>query len=383
MSDHDQLERRLQAARRPFDEVRIAPDAWQENQRRLAVARVSRTSRWLTAAAVAVGVLIVGGLLLFVGSEPDSGPPASGGSGEDPWDVGNLLGPSVVAERLTVDGQELDHEIVLTDTDGNGPMLCDRLVAENFASGSCAAREPGADDPKVAFDWVTGSEGDGDLRGVLAGVDGRAAFVDVWMSDGTRVPAELHPTGWDDTQMFAYTVPSDGPRPQRLVASGRDGNVLQAVDLPTVFGPTWLAPRSACAGDALAETSPDPELLPTTVVALGNDDARISELPGSPVSTKICLRDLGASALGAWQPTDVAIIALVSPEVSAMRLVLPGAASDREIATARPMALNGALWRVATLPLENAQQKYQVEIVALDAGGNVLDETFARQPRTP
>ena len=80
---------------------------------------------------------------------------------------------------------------------------------------------------------------------------------------------------------------------------------------------------------------------------------------------------------------NVAIIALVSPEVSAMRLVLPGAAGDREIATARPMALNGALWRVATLPLENAQQKYQVEIVALDAGGNVLDETFARQPRTP
>jgi hypothetical protein len=374
MSDHDQLERRLRAGRAPFDEISIAPDAWQENQRRLAVARVSRTWRWLTAAAVAVGVLVVGGLLLFGGSEPVSGPPASGGS-DEVFDPANVLGQPVVAERLTVDGQELDHEIVLSDTDGNGPMLCDRLVAENFASGSCAAREPGADDRKVAFDWVTGSESDGDLRGVLAGVDGRVAFVDVWMSDGTRVPAELHPTGWEGTQMFAHTVPSDGPRPQRLVASGRDGNVLQAADLASRFGDTWLvSTRTFCDGTPTGRwPAGSPSAASGVTVSWSSTDALV--MGGAPA----CLDPLRATALAGWTLVRDGLVVAVAPEVATVRVM----AGEDLLAVLEPTESQGSPYKVAVYGDVAQDALRGAELVALDELNVELDREFVSQPKSP
>ena len=379
MTDHDQLERRLRAGRAPFDEVTIAPDAWQENQRRVAGARSRRLGWLLTAAAAVVVLLLVAGVSLLGGRGPDAGPPASGGV-DDFWDPGNVLGPSVVAEQVTVDGEEVPHEIVLSDTTGEGPSLCDRIEASGSASGSCTSREPGADDEGVAFDWLSGSEGNGDVRGVLAGVDDRVSYVDVWMSDGKRLAAQLHPTGWEGTQMLALTVPSDGPRPQRLVASGRDGNVLQAVDLPSVFGDTWLVARSACAGDVVGQiprVTPSPLLLGDTVIAVGTVDAQTTVREADGTVKRVCRR-LASTSIAAVASLGGRSTFVVGPEVRRIQIWSQGVLGEQF----PPFPLETAPYGVGSFGILGSTTA-GVEIVALDAGGNVLDRAFVDQPRTP
>jgi hypothetical protein len=377
MTDRTHLEDRLRTALRDLgDDVATAPDAWQENQRRVAAARSSRRGWLLTAAAAAVVLLLVLGISLLGGRGADSGPPASGGT-DDFWDPGNVLGPPVVAETLTVDGEEVPHEIVLSDTTGEGPSLCDRIEASGSASGSCTNREPGADDEGVAFDWLSGSEGDGDVRGVLAGVDDRVSYVDVWMSDGERLQAQLHPTGWEATQMFALTVPADGPRPQRVVASGGDRNVLQTVDLPSRFGDTWLPrTRSACAGTATASRpGTGEESVDGVRVDLGTSDALVTATDGDPA----CLEPLRGSALAAWTRIGDHLVVVTWPETKQVRVM----AGQSPPARQEPVSVKGSALRVAVFTALGERILQRAEVVALDPLNEELDRAFVNQPKSP
>lgn len=370
MSDHDQLEQRLRATKDSFDAITIAPDAWQENQRRVAAARASRTGWLLAAAAAVVVVLLVAGISLLGGRGPDSGPPASGGA-DDFWDPGNLLGPSVVAETLSVDGEQVPHEIVLSDTTGQGPSLCDRIEASRSASGSCTSREPGAEKEGVAFDWLSGTEGDGDARGVLAGVDERVTAVDVWMTDGGHVAPQLHPTGWEGTQMFALTVPADGPVPQRVVASGGDGNVLQTVDLPSRLGDTWLPrTRSACGGDS-GGSSPSPGVR----IGLGTSDAFVT----AARDTAVCLEPLRGSALAGWTRIGDRLVVVAWPETEHVRVM----AGQSMVADQEPGQGSGSPLRVAVFTGLGEGALQRAEVVALDRLNNELDRAYVNQPKSP
>ena len=42
--------------------------------------------------------------------------------------------------------------------------------------------------------------------------------VQIWMDNGDMTLADLKPGTWEDTKLFGFTVPADGPTPQRLVA---------------------------------------------------------------------------------------------------------------------------------------------------------------------
>lgn len=386
-SPRDRLEHDLPDAARAFDRVQTAPDAWQENQRRLASGRARRHRQWVGAAAAVVVLVLVSGLVLLDGRDPgdpgDLGTPA-GGSDGDPWGSGNVLGEPVVAETLTIDGERAEHEVVLTDTTGDGPDLCDRYVTSSSAAGGCTPRQPGADDPSVAVDWISGTEGGGDIRGVVAGVDSRVSFLTVWMSNGDRVPATLHPAGWEGTRMFALTVPADGPRPQRLVATGRDRNVLQAVDLVARFGNTWLTPRYACAGDRVAEYVPDGDVLPNAYVALGTGDARISARLTLDDGADACLESLRSTALAGWYRAGSLAAVVVAPEAAAVRLVVAGGAGgDRVVDEVRPTPVPGSPWRIVMLRARSEAELARAELVALDGFGSFLDRGFVNQPPTP
>ena len=240
-SSHDQLERDLRAALRSVVLVPVSADAWQQNQRRLAAAPNRRLPKLLAAAAVVLAVLLIGGLLAIATGGRDSGTPANddgssdSSSSDEFFADENLLGPVVEVERLKVDGESAVHEAALSDTSGKGPSLCDRVVtvSQSSGSGGCTSREPSADDTEVAFDWLSGTTGGGDIRGVLGGVDERVMKVQIWMDNGDMTLADLKPSGWEGTKLFGLTMQADGPRPQRLVAySDASGTVLQAVDLP-------------------------------------------------------------------------------------------------------------------------------------------------------
>ena len=225
---NEQIEVRLRSALRSEAEgVRLPSDPWQQNQRRIASAASGRSRRVLTVAAVVLALATFTGGVALLGGGGTGDAPASGTG--DSFSSQFLLGPPVEAETLTFDGVLTTHTIALSDMTGKGPNLCDRyetITADrgsgdsssgSSGGGGCTPRDPDADDAGVAFDWLMGTEGGGDIRGVTAGVDSRVSKVEIWMDNGDLVLATLHPTGWDDTRMFALTTQSpDAPTAQRL-----------------------------------------------------------------------------------------------------------------------------------------------------------------------
>jgi hypothetical protein len=367
-----QLERDLRAAARAFDDLPVAGDAWQQNQQRLAADRGRRSRALLVVAAALVLVVAVGALVLSGGNGGRQTMPGNGG---DPFGDSVVLGPPVDVETVTVNGEQMTHQAVLSDQTGKGPSLCDRYGTDAGGSGGCSSRDPSADDPDVAFDWLTATTGGGDIRGVLAGVDSRVMKVQIWMDNGDMVPAILKPGTWEGTKLFALTVPSDGPHPQLLVAfADATGRVLQSVDLADRLGTGWLPPGGKhCAGSA-AGTWPQPGSGdPGGVsVALWSSSAEVTVVAGSDTVGTTCL-GLRSGALAGSVSLGGHLVVVAGPGVVTVELrttsgaTVPG--SSRKVAptTRSP-------FQVADLP-EPPSGGVGYRIVALDVTGQVVDRT--------
>ena len=365
--DHTaQLARDLRAARHDFDDVSVSGDAWQQNQRRVAADRGRRARVVLVAAAAVVLIALVGGAVLLGGGPGGSdGMPASG---DDPFGDSVVLGPPVTVETLDVDGVQTAHEVVLSDTTGKGPSLCDRYVAGAGSAGGCTSRDPRADDPGVAIDWLSGTTGSGDIRGVLAGVDSRVLKVQIWMDNGDETLAVLKPGGWEGTKLFGFTVPADGPRPQRLVAySDASGTVLQSVDLGDLFGRGWLPRGGQTCSGAFAAAWPQPGSGGTgdVTVELWSGSAKVIVTGSDTVATG-CI-SLQRTVQGVTSgPRDVVV--LVAPEVAMLTVQDPAGGIAT---TTQPTALQGSLWKVAALHLDRDIPSSAV-VLARDASDHVL-----------
>jgi hypothetical protein len=377
---HADLERRLRAAADAVPARPVATDAWVKLQARLATRDGRHSRRLLGAAAVVALVLALVGAATLLDDGSHDASPAGGSSGDEAWAPENILGEPVVAETLTLSGQETRHELVLTDTDGKGPSLCDRYVdvATGSGAGGCTARQERADDPSVAIDWISGSTGSGDIHSVEAGVDSRVMKVQVWMSNGDEMLADLQPTGWDDTKMFALTMQdAHGPVPQRLVAySDATGTVLQAVDLGHFFGHGWLPRGGKTCSGAPTGTWPQPGTGDTggVGVALWGASASVS-LPGTEGTTCIAL---GQGSLAGLLRRAGHVVVVTGPEVVTVELrtaeeaSVPG--SSRKVA---PSAMSP--FQVADVP-EPPRNGAGYRIVALDVSGHAVDSKEIPNP---
>ena len=394
MNGSDQIEDRLRSAlRAEADGLRLAPDPWQENQRRVAAATSRRSRRVLTVAAVVLALATMLGAVALLGGNEPGGMPAGGGPPPDPFSSEYLLGEPAELESPQIRGQLVTHRAALSDWTGSGPQLCDEYSGPNLGAGGCTARMKSADDRAIAFDWLSHhdvrsvdsngqSAPESRVRGIVAGVDSRVVKVDIWLSNGELVAADLRPAGWSDTKLFGLTGFADAPVPQRLVAYGRDGNVLQTVDVAARFGDEWLTRRSACAGDRVAESVPDGDVLPNAYVALGTSDASISVRTSSDTSAQTCLDRLRGSALAGWfAPGDSELVVLVvGPEVERVAVSSPGTGTTR----AEPQSLPGTPWKVAVVRARNGERfDNPAEAVAYDLHGLELDREFLAQPSSP
>jgi hypothetical protein len=353
------VERDLRAAARAFDDVPVSADAWQQNQQRLAAGR-GRHGRTLLAVSAGLVLLVAVGALVLGGGHGGKRTLPGGG---DPFGDSVVLGPPVDVETVTINGVETTHRAVLSDQTGKGPNLCDRYVAATKEVGSCSSRDPNADAPDVAFDWVTGTSGGGDLRGVLAGVDSRVMKVQIWMDNGDMTLADLKPGGWEDTKLFALTVPADGPRPQRLVAySDASGTVLQAVDLGDRFGDSWLRqPANLCSTPGGQISS----VIPLQAVASANQAHVVVETSDGqthdacfPVRAEIQGADAGPRTL----------VLVVAPEVADVHV---GDRDSTTLAMDPPRPIPGSLWRVAAITLIRDIGPAD-SVTAFDQAGNKL-----------
>lgn len=372
----ERLERELLETRALFDEVPVSPDAWQQNQRRLAVARSRRGGRLMAVAAAVVAVVLLGALVATLADQgPDRGTPGGGGSGgsDDPWLPENFLGEPQQVETLRLDGRDMVHELVLTDTDGSGPQLCDRFTTleNDGGAGGCTPRQPDADDSSVAVDWISGTTGSGDgLHGVVAGVDDRVMKVQVWMDNGDMTLAELHPTGWEGTRMLAFTAQPGAPVPQRLVAySDASGTVLQAVDLAHLFGKGWLPDQQPdCAGvQQVAAVS----LAGGVTVQASAIDAQISYTGAGGGGTREVCRSMTEAPVAVVRTGD-RLVLVMAPEVAAVRLDGEG-----RLGPAGPVEQVGTtMWRATVRPVEDLRPEDTLEF--LDPSGAVLQRLPVR-----
>ena len=358
----EQLERDLRTARSAYDDVSVSPDAWQQNQRRLAAGGARRGGRALTIAAAVVAVLLVGAVVSsLAGDGPRGGAPAS--SGDDVFDDAVILGPPVELGRRVVDGETVVHEAVLSDLTGEGPMLCDREMAVSSGSEGCASRDPEADDPAVALDWLTGSQVDGG-HGLVGGVDDRVLKVQVWMDNGDMTLANLLPSGWEGTKLFGLSIPADGPAPQRLVAyADASGDVLQVVDLVDRFGKDWLPGVDGGCRD-IRPTRTAPFSGGTTVQASSVDVEVAFRGPGG--GTRNVCRTMVGTPISAVSTGDSLVI-VVSPEIAEVRLDGDGR-TDRSTAWRQ---LGSTMWRATTVPTEELRPDDVLEL--LDGSGAVVE----------
>ena len=376
-SDESPLESRLRATGAAFPQPGVPEGAWQENQRLLlATSGATRgpDRRLLVAAAVVVALVLGVGAVLFGGTEERlAGPPASD---SDPFAADVRDGKPVLLEKLPIDGTETRHEAVFSQVDGKGLSLCDRYVSSGGSAGGCTPRELGADKTSVAFDWLSGTEGSGSIRGVLGGVDGRVVTVNIWMDNGDRVLADLKPNGPAGTTLFAFTVPASGPRPQRLVAYGASSGrtVLQSVDLGTDFGPQWLRPVSACANAGGIGQWPQAGATGVTV-SWGSGDALITTDTALPV----CVEPLRPTALVGWSSIGTHLVVLTAPETALVQLVVQGKVVDEAMASPS----KGSSLRAAVFTGVTRKTMAAGELVAVDATTTALDRAYVREPASP
>jgi len=356
----EQLEGDLRTARSSFDDVHVSPDAWQQNQRRLVVAPSPR-GRVLGIAAVLVAVILAGAVVASLTDDgPRRGAPAS--SGEDAFSDAAVLGPPVELGRRMVDGETVVHEAVLSDLTGDGPMLCDREMAVSSGSEGCADRDPEADDPAVAVDWLTGSQVDG-AHSLVGGVDGRVLKVQVWMDNGDMTLADLKPGGWEGTQLFGVSVPADGPAPQRLVAyADASGDVLQSVDLVDRFGVDWLPGVDGGCRDLQPATTV--RFSDGTTVHASSVDAEVT-FRGPGGGTRSVCRTMTGTPVALVRAGD-ALVVVASPEVADVRLDDDGRAGG----STAWRRIGSTMWRATVLPAQELRSDDVLEF--LDASGAVL-----------
>ncbi len=383
MTDHSTLERRLHDASDPALWDDVSPDAWQQNERRLAADRSHRAGQRLrvVAAAAAVVVVVGGGVLVMSQLNGSSPPNSSGGTkdgaskdagskDQDPFKPDNLVGKVVVLERFRANGAPVEHSAFLTRAGGKGLSLCDLYkgpdtVSSSAGSGSCTASSPDPAEPKTnAFRFVTGTEGSDDLKGVTGAVEPRVASLRAWVGDSAvSRPVPLHALGVKGLQAFGITTPGARAPVVRIVAYGDDGAVLQILDIPGYIGEEWLPDDDTCSKTTPAPTTGDA----TALGPVENIEFATSSvwLHGTDGPADICVPAPKREPLSSQREGQFVVV-VTGPEVTELRYKVAG--QPRQ--TAAPMRFPGTAWGVVVIRTDSPS-----ETVTLDgrsAGGKVI-----------
>ena len=375
MTDHSTLERRLRNASDPSVWDDVSPDAWQQNERRVAADRARRKGRRVrVVAAAAAAVIAVGGGVL-VASQLGNGSPLAPShghkNGQDPFQQENRVGKTVVLERFTANGSTIVHTAFLTRAGGKGLSLCDQYGGGpgtdtgSAGSGSCTASSPDPSLPKTnAIAFVTGNDG-ADLRGFTGAVESSVASLTAWVGDSPQPrPVALHALGVDGLQAFGVTTLGAHPPVVRIIAYGDDGAVLQIFDGPGYFGEEWLPDDDTCSqtvrvaptGSAAAGAGP------VETVEAAATSMRLSSVTGP---TDICVpapkrEPISKLRQGPW------LVVVTGPEVAALRFQVAGHPRQQ----VSPRHYPGTVWGVVQIFTKNPRAA--VTLDSRSAGGKVI-----------
>jgi hypothetical protein len=362
-TDDRDLEQRLRDAAAAFPSRPIPVGAWAEHQRRLA-SRRRPGPVVLVAAAVSLLVLLVVGLSAVGGGgtqHDEHGSPLKHGKRFAP---GRALGAASAIE--SVRGHLVRTHLTITrNGTGAPPSLCTEYVVQGDSQRSCSGKSAGAELPRVAVDWLYGSPVNW-WRQLEGGVDSRVYRVRIWMADGSQRVLALHPSGWHGVRLFALTDARRAPAPQRLVAYGSGGGVLQAVDLVDRLSLDWSPTSGACAGRPVGSWPIGGSGGPAGVsVRFGTTDAAIT-VAALDSARPICL-PLRSDSLAGWVRTTDQVVVIAGPEVVLVQTV----AGNHVLHQVKVSTSSRSPWQVALLPAP----RHGADLVALDVTGRVIDGT--------
>jgi len=387
MSRTEDLEARVRdALAEAASAVEISPTAWREHQT-LIRRRHGRRRAYLAVAAAAAVVATVAVPMVIGGGEGGGTPPAGGRTPAPTVSRGGTpgLANAVEVTRLELAGGTASVRLSVTQQERSpfDEVCVERRLAK-AGDYWCLQGSAFSYDPEVAIDYVSFGP-DQDLPTLAGAVDARVTALQAWLADGIAVDLDLVDLGSDGLRGFALLTEEGAALPQRLVARGRAGNVLQAIDLLRRFGEGWSQPPYACAGDRVAEYVPNGDVFPNAYVALGTADARISARLSRSDSAEACLERLRARALGGWFAAGSLVVVVVAPEVETVRLIdaRRGSRADRVLDEVAPTRVAGSPWQVATFGDLSAADAATAELLALDQTGRFLDRAPVRQPSAP
>lgn len=384
------LETRLRDdLRAAAEDVRVSPDAWQQNQGRLGT-DARRRGRMLQVAVGAVAAGVAAVVVVAVVPEWDDA--------ERQQPVTGATNATSLATGVKVDEQQISAtrraELVMSlsltrEGDESSRNVCaETMLFEGRSSigagtgVSCKSAERGAEHESVAIDYLNASEWRGG-RSLFGAVDERVATLTVYYSGG-----DLPDPGamldlrslTDGYRVFGLIDPDENtPKPHRLVARDRDGGVLQALDLVDRFGEDWLPQRTAC-GSELPEQDGIPVYgQPSGPIAiwLGTTDARVAIRHSFDDVSEICNEKLRSTAIvggyaGQSGQGDKrgTIAVIVAPEVAYIRLY----GTDMAEIPFKPRPAEGSMWRVVLEFVGSPEVAERVRVVAYDDQNQPLDE---------
>ena len=364
MTDHSTLERRLRDAADPSVWNDVAPDAWQENERRVAADHARRGGRRLRVIAAAAAVVVVVGGGILVSSRFNGSPlaPSAGGADGRP-------GPSirtgrchpVELERLTTKGSTFVHTAFLTRAGGKGVSLCDTYASSaNDAnrSSSCTATSLDPAHQKAnAFAYLTAGNG-GDLKGVTGAVVPRVVTLRAWVGDSAEPRVlPLHALGFNGLQAFGVTTLGAHAPVVRIGAYDAKGALLQVVDAPSIFGAGWLPNDPTCAHPKIVGPPLPPRQSTGSVdtVEAATSSMRLSGIAGSD---SLCVSAPSGEAVTAARQGQWVVV-VTAPELETL-----GVQVGKQTTRRTPTRYPGTPWGIVMIRNDNPK-----ESVVLDPRG--------------
>ena len=371
--DLETLERDLRDARSLYEQVDVAPDAWQRNRELVAAAALGGRRRTLVAVAAGIAVLLVvmTGWLAFGGRYEAADVPGSGGSGGTDSSSGELADPVQVAEVDTPSGSlVLEAGVDASAGRRDELFLCYRLgrlgstQVPGFGAGGCTSKVDEAELTGVTVDYLTG--GADERWATLAGaVDVRAAALTMWQADGTSSDLDL--VAVPGTDLRAFGSLGNGSvlaRPVRLVAwaDSQKQRVLEAVDVVERFDRTWLPGEEPACGSV--QRVPAATFADGTTVQASFTAAEV-RYEGAGGGTRTVCRSMVDTAVAVVRTGDELVV-VAAPEVAGFRLVGAG----RTGGSAEWQAVGTTVWRATVRQVQDVGPDDELEF--FDETGGVL-----------
>jgi hypothetical protein len=368
MTDHSTLERRLRDAADPAVWDDVAPDAWQQNQHRLADDRARRSRRRLSVIATAAAVvLVIAGSAWLSRDHSSTAPPATG---RDRTPVPQVTDDNLVHLKNGIELSRTEISSAVTwrveiahpaKEAGQREQVCMLFAQEGSQpvhSESCTRAVAAHNDDYMHIDFV-GTDAKHGLLLFYGAVDDEVASLRVWLANGDTEELPLRALPGGGYKGFGFVNTGGLLSPVRLAALGVYGEVLHTFEVKGPDAKPWPKQQLACE-DAKVNRFAKGPLPEGAALAFSHDSVRVSSGSGSTA----CLPLNTYNQVPVGQRT---VLVVVPPEAVGVTVRTPTGRHAAPLVT-----FDANPWRFAVVTPSAGVRLNQLKLELTDASGQPL-----------